>query len=60
MTTKEAFNELLSNPKFQKNINASTLRSWKRRMTNGKITINAMEKALIKCGAKKKPEQWTM
>jgi hypothetical protein len=61
MTTEKAFKKLLENPSICKGfISDSTVRSWRKRLADGgKITKDAMEEALLKIGAKRKPEKWT-
>lgn len=66
MTTKEAFNKLLTqlkkvkdNPVFEKlGYPPQTVRSWKWRKRDGKITLDKMEEILKKAGWKKTPESW--
>jgi hypothetical protein len=61
MTTQQAFKKLLQDPELlaKADIKPGTVRQWKKRMINNKVSLDAMERALIQAGAKKKPEQWT-
>lgn len=63
MTTKQAFKTLLeTDSKLKKlNINPSTLRTLKKRARDNKlISEKKMEELLLKSGAKKIPEKWTL
>jgi len=63
MTTKQAFKTLLENAsKLEKlNFNPSTLRTLKKRVRDNKlISEKKMEELLLKSGAKKIPEKWTL
>ncbi len=63
MTTKQAFKTLLETPsKLEKlNLNPSTLRTLKKRVRDNKlISEKKMEELLLKSGAKKIPEKWTL
>ena len=63
MTTKEAFKTLLENPsKVDKlNLNPSTIRALRKRVRDNKlISEKKMDELLLKSGAKKVPEKWTL
>lgn len=63
MTTKEAFKSLLEHPsKVDKlNLNPNTIRTLKKRVRDNKlISEKKMEELLLKSGAKKIPEKWTL
>lgn len=59
MTTRTAFKKLIESSELNKTFNNSTVRCWKKRFKEGKLTIAVMENALKKSGAIKTPESWT-
>lgn len=60
MNTKQAFEKLIYDLPMLKaaGISNSTYRVWRKRFIDGTLTVDVMENALIKAGAKKIPEQW--
>lgn len=62
MTTKEAFEKLLESPELITKLksNLSTIRTWRQRFKAGKLPVEKMEQILLKAGATKKPEVWTL
>ena len=60
MNTQQAFEKLIYNlPLLQQTgISEGTYRGWRKRLKAGTLTLDVMENALFKAGAKKIPEQW--
>jgi hypothetical protein len=62
METKKAFKKLLNTPELidKLKMNPTTVRVWKMRYNQKKLSLEKMEFILKRAGFKKIPEQWDL